>query len=72
MQSPPGGTDSHFFRWLTAVHVNISNFCSLSNNFLDCSPTEDVDGKFIIIFFEFFKRIVERMNESILQLISPP
>ena len=75
MQSPPGGADSYFnFRWLTDVHVNNNNcneLIAIRNNFLDFSRTEDGDGKFIIIF-EFFKSTVERMNDRILQLISPP
>ena len=62
MQSSPGGADSHFnFRWLADVHVNNNNYSALiaiRNNFLNCSPTEDGDGKFICIF-EFFKSTVE-------------
>ena len=64
-----------FYRWLGAVHVMNNNICSafilLSNNFLYFSPTEDGERKFIFIF-EFFKSTVERINERILQLISPP
>ena len=75
MQSSPGGAESHFLRWLTALHVNNNNICSafilLPNNVLYFSPTKDGVGKFIFIF-EFFKSTVERINEIILQLISPP
>ena len=56
MQSSPGGAESHFFRWLGAVHVNNNNICSafilLSKNFLDCtSSTEDGEAHFIFICF---------------------
>ena len=75
MQSSPGGADLHFLRWLTALHVNNNNICSvfilLPNNVLYFSPTEDGVGKFIFNF-EMFKSTVEPMNERILQLISPP
>ena len=74
VQSSPGGADSHFLRWLTVLNVNNNNICAfilLPNNVLYFSPTEDGEGKFIFIF-EFFKSTVERMNERILQLISPP
>ena len=75
MQSSPGSADLHFLRWLTALHVNNNNICSafilLPNNVLYFSPTEDGEGKFIFIF-EFFKSTVERMNQRILQLITPP
>ena len=51
MKSSPGGANSHFyFRWLTDVYVNNNNcgaLIALLNNFLDCIPTEDGDGKFI-------------------------
>ena len=44
IQSSPDGADSHFLRWLTAVHV-INHNCSadlpLPNNFLYCSPTKE-------------------------------
>ena len=75
MQSSPDGAESHFLRWLTALHVNNNNICSafilLPNNFLYFKPTEDGEGKFIFIF-EFFKSTDERMNERILQLLSSP
>ena len=53
MQSSPGGTEAHFFRWLTAVHVINNNICSAfiphPNNFLYCSATEDGEATFIFI-----------------------
>ena len=53
MQSSPCSADSHFLRWLTAVHVN-NNICRafiyLPNNILYCTPTKDGDAKFIIYF----------------------
>ena len=74
MQSSPYSADSHFLRWLTAVHVN-NNICStfiyLPNNILYCTLTEDGYANFIFIF-KFLKSTVERMNERILQLLSPP
>ena len=58
-----GDHTEHFnFRWLTDVRVNNNNCSALiaiRNNFLDCIPTEDGDGKFICIFFKFFKSTVE-------------
>ena len=72
VQSSPCSADSHFLRWLTAVHVNnniCSAFISLPNNVLYCTPTEDGDAK--LFFFEFLKCTVEPMNERIFQLISP-
>ena len=46
MQSSPGGADSHFLHWLTALHVN-NNICSafilLPNNILYFNHTEDGD-----------------------------
>ena len=75
IQSSPDVTDSHFLRWLTAVHVNNNNICSafisLRNNFsiTVLRKTEMTD---LLLFFEFFKSTVEWMNERILQLISPP
>ena len=75
MQSSPCSADSHFLRWLTAVDVNNNNICSifiyLPNYVRYCTPTEDGDAKFIF-YFKFLKSTVERMNERILQLISPP
>ena len=72
MQSSPGNADL-IFRLLKAVHHsnNYSELLALRNNFLDCSHTGDRDCKFIL-FFDFFKSTVERMNERILQFISPP
>ena len=74
MQSSPGGRESHFFRWLTAVHVNNNNICSAfipPNNFLDRSPTEDGEGQFILICLNSLRaHLNERMNERILQHIS--
>ena len=64
IQSLPGGAESHFFRWLTAVHNNnnCSAFIPLRDNLLYFSPPEDGKCKLIFIF-EFFKSTVERMNE---------
>ena len=33
MKSSPGGAESHFVRWLTAVRVNNNNICSALNLF---------------------------------------
>ena len=74
IQSSPCSVDSHFLRWLTAAHVNNNNYNALiaiRNNIRYCTLTKDGDGNWFFIF-EFLKSTVERTNERILQLISPP
>ena len=74
MQSSPCSSDSHFLRWLTAVHVNnniCSAFISLPNN-VSIALLRKTEMRNLFFIFEFLKSTVERMNERILQLISPP
>ena len=61
MQSSPCSADSHFIRWLTAVHVNNNNcnavnnnncnaLIAIRNNIRCCTLTEDGDAKLIFYF----------------------
>ena len=62
MQLTPDGADSHFIRWLTALHVNNNIFITfkpLPNIFLYFSPTEDEDAKFVFILIS----IIVHLNE---------
>ena len=73
IQSWPDGADSHFLRWLTAVHVNSNNICigfiPLRNNF-SITVLRKTEMTNLFLFFGFFKSTVEWINERILQHIS--
>ena len=54
IQSSPCSADSHFLRWLTAVHVNKNNYNALiaiRNIIRYCTLTEDGDAKLIFYFW---------------------
>ena len=74
VQSSPCSADSHFLRRLTAVHVN-NNICSAFiylQTMFSIALLLKTEMRNLFFIFEFLKSTVERMNERILQLISPP
>ena len=71
IQSSPDGVDSHFLRWLTAVHVHNNTICSafisLRNNF-SITVLRKTEMTNLFLLFEFLKSTVERMKERFYNL----